>query len=79
MNGTQSANRAGYSERTASAQASSLLTNVSILARVEKLKKKRAIGSVKVVGSNPIYSISIRMAKDDRDDVLFAQNLFSLK
>lgn len=42
LNATQAAIRAGYSERTASAQASRLLTNVNILARIEELKKTRA-------------------------------------
>ncbi|ANU13476.1 Phage terminase, small subunit [Planococcus halocryophilus Or1] len=42
LNATQSAIRAGYSERTASAQASRLLTNVNIRARIEELKKTRA-------------------------------------
>ncbi|MBD8013878.1 terminase small subunit [Planococcus wigleyi] len=42
LNATQAAIRAGYSERTASAQASRLLTNVNIRARIEELKKTRA-------------------------------------
>lgn len=42
LNATQAAIRAGYSEKTASAQASRLLTNVNILARIEELKKTRA-------------------------------------
>lgn len=42
LNATQAAIRAGYSERTASAQASRLLANVNILARVKELKDKRA-------------------------------------
>ena len=42
LNATQAAIRAGYSERTASAQGSRLLTNVNIRARIEELKKTRA-------------------------------------
>jgi len=42
LNATQAAIRAGYSEKTACAQASRLLTNVNILARIEELKKTRA-------------------------------------
>lgn len=42
LNATQASIRAGYSERTASAQASRLLTNVNIRARIEELKKTRA-------------------------------------
>jgi len=42
LNATQAAIRAGYSERTAKSQASRLLTNVDILARVKELKEKRA-------------------------------------
>lgn len=42
LNATQAAIRAGYSDRTASAQASRLLANVNILARVKELKAKRA-------------------------------------
>lgn len=42
LNATQAAIRAGYSERTANAQASRLLANVNILARVKELKAKRA-------------------------------------
>lgn len=42
LNATQAAIRAGYSERTASAQASRMLNNVNILTRVNELKSKRA-------------------------------------
>lgn len=42
LNATQAAIRAGYSERTAKSQASRLLTNVDIRARIEQLKKTRA-------------------------------------
>ncbi|QNK90756.1 terminase small subunit [Sporosarcina sp. resist] len=42
LNATQAAIRAGYSERTAASQASRLLTNVNIVARIEELKKTRA-------------------------------------
>ena len=42
LNATQAAIRAGYSERTAAAQGSRLLSNVNILARVKELKAKRA-------------------------------------
>lgn len=44
LNGTQAAIRAGYSEKTATATASRLLTNVNVLARVKELKEKRAEG-----------------------------------
>lgn len=42
LNGTQAAIRAGYSEKTAGVQASRLLANVNIRARIEELKKTRA-------------------------------------
>lgn len=42
LNATQAAIRAGYSEKTASAQASRLLNNVKVLARVKELKNQRA-------------------------------------
>lgn len=42
LNATQAAIRAGYSERTAGAQASRLLKNVNVLAHVKELKSKRA-------------------------------------
>lgn len=42
LNATQAAIRAGYSEKTASAQASRLLNNVNITARVKELKDERA-------------------------------------
>lgn len=40
-NGTQAAIRAGYSEKTAKAHASRLLTNVDILARVHAIQTER--------------------------------------
>lgn len=40
-NGTQAARRAGYSEKTASMQASRLLRNDNILARVRAIQKER--------------------------------------
>ena len=42
LNGTQAAIRAGYSEKTAGVQASRLLANDNIRARIEELKKTRA-------------------------------------
>lgn len=44
LNATQAAIRAGYSARTAASQASRLLNNVKITARVKELKDKRADG-----------------------------------
>jgi phage terminase small subunit len=40
LNGTQAAIRAGYSKKTAKAEASRLLTNVNLLQRVSELQKK---------------------------------------
>lgn len=40
-NGTKAAQRAGYAEKTAAAQASRLLKNVNILSRVRALQKER--------------------------------------
>ncbi|MGJ9460298.1 terminase small subunit [Oceanobacillus sp. CF4.6] len=42
LNATQAAIRAGYSEKTANAQASRLLANVKVSARIKELKEKRA-------------------------------------
>lgn len=42
LNATQAAIRAGYSERTANAQASRLLANVKVSARIKELKDERA-------------------------------------
>lgn len=42
LNGIQAAILAGYSEKTAGVQASRLLANVNIRARIEELKKTRA-------------------------------------
>lgn len=42
LNGKQAATRAGYSEKTAAAQASRLLTNVNVQAEIECFMKKRA-------------------------------------
>ena len=42
LNGTQAAIRAGYSAKTAHVQASKLLSNPNISARVKELKAKRA-------------------------------------
>lgn len=42
LNATQAAIRAGYSERTAQAQSSRLLTNVMVRTRIEELQAKRA-------------------------------------
>ena len=41
LNGTQAAIRAGYSEKTARVQASQLLTNPNILARVRELQQEQ--------------------------------------
>lgn len=40
LNGTQSAIRAGYSEKTANEQSTRLLTNVHVKERIEELLKK---------------------------------------
>lgn len=40
-NGTKAAQRAGYAEKTAAAQASRLLKNVNVLSRVRALQKER--------------------------------------
>ena len=42
LNATQAAIRAGYSEKTAEAQASRLLTNVKVSNRIQELKQKRS-------------------------------------
>lgn len=42
LNGTQAAIRAGYSEKTANEQAARLLATVSVQARINELKTKRA-------------------------------------
>lgn len=42
LNATQSAIRAGYSEKTAYSQGQRLLKNVKVSARIEELKKTRA-------------------------------------